>query len=425
MVLDTTRRRLGFASSVLVVAASGALLAACNTTGPTASNKKQSKEYFAEAEYGVPASPRVTTKRSRLPRREGRSQVGKPYMVRGKWYYPKENRNYKAVGAASWYGDAFHGRLTANGEVYDMDRLTAAHPTMPLPSYARVTNLKDGASVIVRVNDRGPYADGRVIDLSKRAAEMLDYSTAGVARVKVEYVGPAPLVPNDDRYLMASYHPGKDAVPLPGDGSGVMIAMNGSTPSSGHGAVPFPGQLSDAGGPGKPSPLQPVPQVQLASAASAGVADDGDPILPAFGPIVPERPAVGLASNGANETLPVLGYADMRVSRAASALDAFAGDRQAMTSADIVASWERSQPAKESTGDEADYIAVGTFASAADSSRQAKYLSAYGRIQVETAKAGSQTFYSVNLYPDGRASIDEMLRQAWAHGAGDAMTVRD
>jgi rare lipoprotein A len=425
MVLDTTRRRLGFASSVLVVAASGALLAACNTTGPTASNKKQSKEYFAEAEYGVPASPRVTTKRSRLPRREGRSQVGKPYMVRGKWYYPKENRNYKAVGAASWYGDAFHGRLTANGEVYDMDRLTAAHPTMPLPSYARVTNLKDGASVIVRVNDRGPYADGRVIDLSKRAAEMLDYSTAGVARVKVEYVGPAPLVPNDDRYLMASYHPGKDAVPLPGDGSGVMIAMNGSTPSSGHGAVPFPGQLSDAGGPGKPSPLQPVPQVQLASAASAGVADDGDPILPAFGPIVPERPAVGLASNGANETLPVLGYADMRVSRAASALDAFAGDRQAMTSADIVASWERSQPAKESTGDEADYIAVGTFASAADSSRRAKYLSAYGRVQVETAKAGSQTFYSVNLYPDGRASIDEMLRQAWAHGASDAMTVRD
>jgi rare lipoprotein A len=254
---------------------------------------------------------------------------------------------------------------------------------------------------------------------------MLDYSTAGVARVKVEYVGPAPLVPNDDRYLMASYHPGKDAVPLPGDGSGVMIAMNGSTPSSGHGAVPFPGQLSDAGGPGKPSPLQPVPQVQLASAASAGVADGGDPILPAFGPIVPERPAVGLASNGGNEVLPVLGYADMRVSRAASALDAFAGSQKTMTPADIVASWDRSQPAKESTGDEADYVAVGTFASAADSSRQAKYLSAYGRIQVETAKAGSQTFYSVNLYPDGRASIDEMLRQAWAHGAGDAMTVRD
>jgi rare lipoprotein A len=410
---------------VLVVAASGALLAACNTTGPTASNQKQSKEYFAEAEYGVPASPRVTTKRSRLPRREGRSQVGKPYMVHGKWYYPKENRDYKAVGAASWYGDAFHGRLTANGEVYDMDRLTAAHPTMPLPSYARVTNLKDGASVIVRVNDRGPYADGRIIDLSKRAAEMLDYSTAGVARVKVQYIGPAPLVPNDDRYLMASYHPGKDAVPLPGDGGGVMIAMNGSTPSSRHDAVPFPGKLNDVRAPsGIPLP-RPEPQVQLASAASTGIVDAGDPILPALGPIVPERPPVGLASNGAGEMLPVLGYADMRVSRAASAFDALVGNQEAMTPADIVVSWERSQPVKASAGDQADYVAVGTFASAADSSRQARDLSAYGRVQVETAKVGAQTFYSVNLYPDGRASIDEMLKQAWAHGAGDAMTVRD
>ncbi|MBN9065020.1 MAG: septal ring lytic transglycosylase RlpA family protein, partial [Rhizobiales bacterium] len=148
-------------------------------------------------------------------------------------------------------------------------------------------------------------------------------------------------------------------------------------------------------------------------------------VLPALGPIVPERPAVGLASNGGNEVLPVLGYADMRVSRAASALDAFAGSQKTMTPADIVASWDRSQPAKASAGDEADYVAVGTFASAADSSRQANYLSAYGRVQVESAKAGSRTFYSVNLYPDGRASIDEMLKQAWAHGAGDAMTVRD
>jgi rare lipoprotein A len=425
MVLETARRRLQFASSVLVVAASGALLAACNTTGPTASNQKQSKEYFAAAEYGVPPSPRVTTKRSRLPRREGRSQVGKPYMVHGKWYYPKENRSYKAVGAASWYGDAFHGRLTANGEVYDMDRLTAAHPTMPLPSYARVTNLKDGASVIVRVNDRGPYANGRIIDLSKRAAEMLDYSTAGVARVKVQYIGPAPLVPNDDRYLMASYRPGKDTAPLPGDGGGVMIAMNGSTPSSGHGVAPFPGQLSDEGGSTKLSLPQSVPQVQLASAAPAGIVDADDPVLPAFGPIVPERPAIGLASNGANGMLPVLSYADMRISRAAGALDALVSGGEAMTPSEVVASWKRSHAVETGAGDEADYIAVGTFASAADSSLQAKYLSAYGRVEVATAKAGARTYYSVSLYPDGRASIDEMLKQAWAHGADDAMTVRD
>jgi rare lipoprotein A len=123
--------------------------------------------------------------------------------------------------------------------------------------------------------------------------------------------------------------------------------------------------------------------------------------------------------------LPVLGYADMRISRAASALDALAGGHETMTPSDIVASWNRSHAADTASGDEADYIAVGTFGSAADSARQAKELSAYGRVRVETAKAGSRTFYSVSLYPDGRASIDEMLRQAWAHGADDAMTVRD
>ena len=231
MVLETTRRRLEFASSVLLVAASGVLLAACNTTGPTASNQKQSKEYFAEAEYGVPASPRVTTKRSRLPRREGRAQVGKPYMVRGKWYYPKENRQYKAVGAASWYGDAFHGRLTANGEVYDMDRLTAAHPTMPLPSYARVTNVENGSSVIVRVNDRGPYHAGRILDVSSKTAELLDMKRSGTAKVNVQYVGRARMDGEDTPFLMASYIRKGDRLPSfnPGGGqssSGVMVASN-------------------------------------------------------------------------------------------------------------------------------------------------------------------------------------------------------
>ena len=178
------------------------------------------------------ASPRVSNLRTRLPRGGGRDQIGRPYKVAGKWYYPKEDRNYRKVGAASWYGDAFHGRLTANGEIYDMTHLTAAHPTMPLPSYARVTNIKNGSSVIVRVNDRGPYARGRIIDLSKRAADMLDYSHTGVAKVKVEYVGRAPLDGHDNSYLMASYRPGRGAAD-PSDGlpTGVMIAMNGPTPS--------------------------------------------------------------------------------------------------------------------------------------------------------------------------------------------------
>ena len=147
--------------------------------------KSQSKEYFAESAYGVKASPRVTNKKSNLPRGGGREQIGKPYVVRGKTYVPKEEKGYKKTGLASWYGEAFHGRLTANGEIYDMTHLTGAHPTMPLPSYARVTNLDNGSSVIVRINDRGPFHANRVVDLSKRAAEMLDYTSTGTAKVKV------------------------------------------------------------------------------------------------------------------------------------------------------------------------------------------------------------------------------------------------
>jgi rare lipoprotein A len=113
---------------------------------------------------------------------------------------------------ASWYGDDFHGRLTANGEVFDMDGLTAAHPTLPMPCYARVTNLANGKSLIVRVNDRGPYAANRLIDLSHKAAELLEFKGNGVARVRVEYVGRAPLEGSDDRLLEATLRTG---VPAP------------------------------------------------------------------------------------------------------------------------------------------------------------------------------------------------------------------
>ncbi len=111
---------------------------------------------FDSRTFGVPASPRITTAK-RVPKGGGRSQVGKPYKVRGKWYYPKDDPGYSKSGTASWYGPNFHGRLTANGEVYDMHGLSAAHKTFPLPSYAMVTNLENGSRVMVRVNDRGPH----------------------------------------------------------------------------------------------------------------------------------------------------------------------------------------------------------------------------------------------------------------------------
>ncbi len=118
---------------------------------------------------------------------------------------PTTNPRYSETGYASWYGEAFHGRLTANGEVYDVNGLTAAHPTLPLPSYARVTNLQNGRSMIVRVNDRGPFAKDRIIDLSSRVADMLDVKDQGTAKVEVDYVGPARMDGRDDKMLLASY----------------------------------------------------------------------------------------------------------------------------------------------------------------------------------------------------------------------------
>ena len=395
-MLNSARTRLRGATTVSVIVLAAGMLAACASTQPKSMivPKKKSKEYFSETEYGVKASPRVSNKTTRLARGGGRDQIGKPYKVRGKVYYPKEEKNYAKTGLASWYGDAFHGRLTANGEIYDMTHLTAAHPTMPLPSYARVTNTENGSSVVVRVNDRGPYAHGRLIDLSKRAAEMLDYTHSGVATVKVEYMGRAPLDGQDDEYLMASYRPG-NAAPDPSDGlpTGVMIAMNGPTPTASVGSsVAFPGALADAG--------------SLA--------------LPAFGPIAPERPAPGLGN--APFAVASLSYAESIPSRAASAFAAL--ESQGLTPDAVVQSWKRMNAATSSTPTE-PYIAAGSFTRQAQAEQLAGTLSAFGRTDVETSEIDGTLWYGVNLRPDGRGSLDELLEAAWQSGASDAITVRD
>ncbi len=180
-------------------------LSGCAQQQPTKSayRRQQGHEHFAEGAYGK-ASPRVIADGSSVPRGGGQYLVGRPYSIHGRMYYPRESENYVAEGRASWYGDAFHGRKTANGEIYDKMALSAAHPTMPLPSYARVTNLGNGNSIIVRVNDRGPYAAGRVMDVSSRVADVLDFKRMGTAQVKVEYVGRAPMEGSDDNELLAT-----------------------------------------------------------------------------------------------------------------------------------------------------------------------------------------------------------------------------
>lgn len=166
---------------------------------------------IVDPRYGVATSARVVAPGEPIPKGGGSYRVGQAYTVGGKTYVPAEDRNYRAEGLASWYGEDFHGRLTANGEVFDMNSLSAAHATLPLPSYVRVTNLDNDRSVIVRVNDRGPYHADRLIDVSVKTAQLLGFYRTGVAHVRVEYVAPAPLEGSDDAMLIATLRHGEPA----------------------------------------------------------------------------------------------------------------------------------------------------------------------------------------------------------------------
>ncbi|GLK71468.1 septal ring lytic transglycosylase RlpA family protein [Ancylobacter dichloromethanicus] len=239
----------------------GLLVANC-TGGNTLTSKIDPK-------YGVSASPRVVAAGQPVPKGGGAYRVGKPYVVAGKTYVPAEPKKYRAEGLASWYGDDFHGRLTANGEVFDMHSIAAAHPTLPMPSYVRVTNMQNHRSMVVRVNDRGPFHGNRVIDVSKRAADLLGFKNNGTARVRVEYVGRAPLEGSDDFQLASTLRMnGK-----PANAPAVMVASAGSLRGLSAANVPLP--------PSRPFDLgEPADGQQVAQAPEAFSA-----------PIAPQRVA--------------------------------------------------------------------------------------------------------------------------------------
>ncbi len=187
-MLDQRHRAL--ARNLAVTLMAGAALAACATPHPRLASK------FPTAAPGA------------MPSGEGgRQKVGAPYQVSGIWYVPHEDPQYNATGVASWYGDEFHMKRTANGETFDMNLVSAAHTTLPLPSIVEVTNLDNGKTIQVRVNDRGPFVGGRLIDLSHEAARQLGYDRKGLANVRVKYVGPASLAGPETGMRYASNAP--------------------------------------------------------------------------------------------------------------------------------------------------------------------------------------------------------------------------
>ncbi len=284
-------------SRAALIAAAGALLANC-AAQPVSQVRYGSgpKEYFPSgAKYGQ-ASPRVVADGQAVPKGGGSYHVGRTYRIAGRSFSPRENANYTATGVASYYGAAFHGRKTANGEVFDRHAISAAHPTMPLPSYARVTNLSNGRSLIVRVNDRGPFHGGRIIDLSERVAHVLGTHASGTSRVKVDYVGRASTAGSDDRRLLASLREGGPA-PAPDGVTAQPVQIASATP-----VTPSPQQFIRQSNERPPvialttvaRPLAgPVsqPQLQIASADEAGDADHATPRpAPRSLPFPPDRP---------------------------------------------------------------------------------------------------------------------------------------
>jgi rare lipoprotein A len=235
-------------ASLLLALGAGLTLAGCGTPkGPQPSTQSQSGGSGAVSSGGY--------------------KIGKPYQVAGQWYYPQEDYTYDETGIASWYGPGFHGQRSANGEVYNQNDLTAAHKTLPMPSLVRVTNLDNGRSIVLRINDRGPFVAGRIIDVSRRAAQLLGMDRTGTAKVRVQ------ILADESRAIkMAAIARNNEDM-----GAIASAAQNGTPMPSGDSvnqpaAAPRAAVVSQSLGPiGAPTPVAPPPAAVPSAAPARGV----------------------------------------------------------------------------------------------------------------------------------------------------------
>ncbi|MCB2102892.1 MAG: septal ring lytic transglycosylase RlpA family protein, partial [Rhodobacterales bacterium] len=238
----------------------------------------------AETQFLAHTAKQVRGQSGEAPTGEGgRYKVGSPYQISGVWYYPKEDYDYVETGIASWYGPQFHQRNTANGEVFDMNKISAAHRTLPLPSIVQVTNLENGRSLRLRVNDRGPFAHGRILDVSRRGAQLLGFHRQGTARVRVEILA-------DESRALAARMQGQQVIAR--EGSPIKVdklpkpdvdqETAALAPPPGARAAPPPVQAAEAPPP-VAAPPQPV-QAQPVQPAAAAPSVDGTVRVVPVGP---------------------------------------------------------------------------------------------------------------------------------------------
>jgi len=360
------------AARAMLVTIAAALASACSSNPPARTVGGVSRSVFSEEDYGVRTSPRVASRN--VPKGGGTYKLGAPYKVAGRWYVPHENPNYNVSGVASWYGADFHGRKTANGEVFDANALTAAHPTLPLPSLALVTNLDNGKSVLVRVNDRGPYVSDRIIDMSYASAKALGYVSQGRARVRVQYAGRAPLNGDDsrERRYMAE-------------------------------------QQWQGSGPGR------SPPVALASAADVAPRSYGDATLSAdasdrWSPLGYRETLTGRSTPSAPR---------MRTSRAIeTASTAYDDGRMSLSSAssrDV----RPFAPART-------YVQVGMFRDRSNAERLRRELGELGPIEVAPMEAGNGSLvYRVRVGPFSPDAANQTQNRIAAYGVANTAIVTD
>jgi rare lipoprotein A len=317
----------------------------------------------------------------------GMFKIGNPYTINGQRYYPKEDYSYNETGIASWYGPGFDGRRTANGEVFDTTELTAAHRTLPMPSLVRVTNLENGRSVVVRINDRGPFAAGRVIDLSQRAAQLLDFERVGTAKVRVsilaiesraiadaakkryraEGVQTAELIP-----AITSEEEGGNMPQVMDETTGEMTDAPHSAPMETVEAVPLEGPVA-------PSDEQPIASPSQNMIRAADLA----PRIPDPKPrTVPGKNVKGIF------------YPSPEVKKV------------------------------KVTGGKRIYIQAGAFSQKANATRLSKKLSSLGPTTVKTIKSGSKTLYRVKVGPIASVKrADQILPEVIKQSGAGRITV--
>jgi len=311
-------------------------------------------------------------------------RVGEPYQIKGVWYYPAVDYNYDKTGTASWYGEQFHGRYTANGEIFDLNQLTAAHTTLPMPCIVEVTNLQNGRSLQLRVNDRGPFVDGRLIDVSRRAAQLLGFETKGTTPVRVRILKDASI-----KVAEEAMHNG---------GGAIMLAQAASAPMAQAALQPYA------------APALP-PSARAANIVAGPIVDTQTAALPP-----PARSPNVVAG-------PIVDTQTAALPPSAPAPNVVAGpivDTQMPTSPTRVAAGSIESPSGRI------FVQAGAFSVRDNAQRVQSRIAPLGSVQVMTASVKGIAVYRVRLGPvENVEQADRLLQRVVNSGYREARIVSD